>query len=152
MEEIGSKRTKGFKIAVIVLLLLVLVLLSFIGYFTVSEAAELPSINIFSNGSDEHTILLEEFLVNLRVEGNSRNYVKTQIAVMHTNKSEEEIINNNMFKIRDTIINNLRRMTSEDILNGENTSNLKSSLMESINIALGEEIVKDIYFSDLIIQ
>lgn len=152
MDEIASRRSNVFKIVVIILLVLVLVLLSFIGYFTVSEAAQLPTFNIFSNANDENTILLEEFLVNLNVEGNQRNYIKTKIALMYTDKDGDEIINSNMLKIRDTIINDLRRMTSEDILNGENTSGLKISLIESINAVLDKNIIKEIYFSDLIIQ
>lgn len=146
-----NKRSNNFKVAIIILLVLVIALLTFIGYFTIfRDGDELASI--FSSTDEEYTVLLEEFLVNLKTEDDGRNYLKTEIAVMFTEKSQEDYINTNMHKIRDTIINHLRILTSDDILNGENTTNLKSSLTESINATLGEDIIKDIYFSDLIIQ
>lgn len=146
-----NKRSNTFKVAIIILLVLVIALLTFIGYFTIfRDGDELASI--FSSTDEEHTILLEEFLVNLKTEDDGRNYLKTEIAVMFTEKSQEDFISTNILKIRDTIINDLRLLTSDEILKGENTANLKISLTESINTALGEDIIKDIYFSDLIIQ
>lgn len=147
-----SSRSRGFKILVIVLLVLAISLLGIIGYFTIFGGENNQLVNLFSS-SDEYTFLLEEFVVNLQTEENySRNYLKTEIALMYTDNKQEETLNINTHKIRDTIINQLRLLTSEEILNGDNTPNLKSILTESINTALGEEVIKDVYFSDLIIQ
>lgn len=145
-------RSRAFKVIIVILLVLAIVLLGVIGYFTIFGGDSSQITSIFSS-EEEHTYLLEEFTVNLRTEeDNGRNYVKTQIALMYTDNKQEDILAHNTIKIRDTIITQLRILTSEELLDGENTSNLKVDLVESINTALGEDIIKDVYFSDLIVQ
>lgn len=149
--EVG-RRSRGFKIIIILLLILAIALLGIIGYFTVFGGDGSKLASVFS-AEEEHTMLLDEFVVNLQnEESNGRNYVKAEIALMYTDKNEDKLIENNTLKIRDTIINHLRLLTSEEILNGENTPELKSALTQSINSALGEEVIADIYFANLLVQ
>lgn len=145
-------RSVVFKIIIVALLLLAIALLGLIGYFTIFGGDSSQITSMFSS-DEEHTYLLEEFTVNLRTEdNNSRNYVKTQIALMFTNEKDQDVLAVNTIKIRDIIINELRVLTAEDLLDGENTPNFKTRLTESINAELGGDLVKDVYFSDLVVQ
>lgn len=152
METETSSRSRAFKILIIVLLVLAIVLLGVIGYFVVFDGESISLAGIFTSSENEHTYLLEEFTVNLKAEDNGRNYAKAQIALMYTDSDHENTLMVNTIKIRDIIINELRSLTSEELLDGDNTENIKTRIRESINIELGQDLVEDIYFSDLIVQ
>ena len=81
-----------------------------------------------------------------------RNYLKIKIALMYTDEKQEKNLSSNVNKIRDVIINQLRSKTPEEILDIEKTSELKKEIVDEINSAIKNDIVKDIYFTDLVIQ
>ena len=71
---------------------------------------------------------------------------------MYTDESYGNELVNNMSKIRDLVITNLRNRTAEDLLNGESISQLKSSIKEDINKSFEESMIEDIYITNIIVQ
>ena len=71
---------------------------------------------------------------------------------MYTDKKQAVIIDSNTSKIRDVILTELRKNSAEQILDGEELLRLKNEIMKNLNLALGEDIIKDVYFTDLVIQ
>ena len=149
--EISEKKSVS-KIIIIVLLSLILLLTATILFFVVFDKQADNIFSIFKSESGEFTAPLEVFVVNLKPEGNVRHYIKVSLALMFTNEDDSKIIETNMSKIRDTIISTLRAKTYNDIVNDNQTLNLKTELIESINKSLNESIVEGVYITDVIIQ
>lgn len=150
-----KKGNRKYKLTIIVLLLVVALSLGLVlGFFILnnSNKDDWGIATVFKPKEQEHTLLLDEFLVNLKSEGKGRNYLKIQIALMYENEKEGQILETNTNKIRDIIINQLRNKTSEEMLDIDKTLELKKDITNNINVSLRESIVKDIYFTHLVIQ
>jgi flagellar FliL protein len=146
-----SERKSISKIIIIALLVLILLLTAAIFVFVVTDNPVDGLVKIFqSNG--EYTIPLDEFVVNLKQDSNIKHYIKIKIALMFTEENNSKVIETNVSKIRDTIISTLRSKTYEEVLNDEETINLKRELVENINNALNDHIVEGVYFTDVIVQ
>lgn len=147
---VTEKKSK-LKVIIIVLVVLVLVAASAIGYFMVTGKQVSDIVNMFQS-NEEYTILLDEFVANLYSENGKKSYLKVKIALMYTDKKHEKSINSNVNKIRDLILNDIREKTSQDMLEKEHILKFKKEIINNINSALKDDIVKDVYFTDLIIQ
>ena len=150
MEKKIEKKS-NLKLMIIILLVVVVLLMAVIGYFLMS-GNQVSDVLEKLNPPQEHTILLNEFLVNLKFENNRKNYLKVQIALMYTDKKQTLLINSNTSKIRDVILFELRKHNADEILDGEAMLVLKKEIMQQLNVALEADIIKDVYFTDLVIQ
>lgn len=148
-EETSKKKGKG-KLMIIILLVVVVILASVMFYFLVT-GKQISDITKAFESHEEYTVLLDEFVVNLRSENSTKNYLKIEVALMYTEEKQTETIDKNVNKIRDIIINNIRSKASSEI-DGENTSTIKKEMIRDINTALKGNIIKDVYFANMIIQ
>lgn len=149
--ENNTEKRNSLRLIIIILLVVVILLAGVIGYFLIS-GNRVSDVLEKLNPPEEHTVLLKEFLVNLKFENNRKNYLKVQIALMYTDKKQTMVIDSNTSKIRDVILFELRKYNADEILDGEAMLSLKKEIMEQLNIALDDEIIKDVYFTDLVIQ
>ena len=63
------------------------------------------------------------------------------------------MINDNLDKIRDSIIHTVSRMSIEDVYHEEaGTGKLKSKLKETLNDLFDDPIVHDVYITNIIVQ
>ena len=153
MMPMENKTEKKSKLSLIIIILLVVVILmtTVIGYFLIS-GTRVSDIVEKMNPEEQHTVLLKEFLVNLKFENNRKNYLKVQIALMYTDKKQMLLIDSNTSKIRDVILFELRKYNAEEILVGDAMIKLKEDIIRELNVALEGDIIKDVYFTDLVIQ
>lgn len=101
----------------------------------------------------EVTVPLEEFLLNLEPSNNSHNYVRLEVSISSIHKDGEETINENVDKIRDSIIHTVSRLSIQDVYHEEaGTGKLKSILKESLNNLFDDPIVHDVYITNIIVQ
>ena len=133
------------------MLAVILFLLVGIGYLLLLDK-EMPDLTTIFKSNGEYTIPLDEFVVNLKSNKPVNNYARLSIALMYTDESYGNELVNNMSKIRDLVITNLRNRTAEDLLNEESISQLKSSIKEDVNKSFEESMIEDIYITNIIVQ
>lgn len=148
--ETKEKRSLD-RILIVVLLAVILFLLVGIGYLLLLDK-EMPDLTTIFKSNGEYTIPLDEFVVNLKSNKPVNNYARLSIALMYTDESYGNELVNNMSKIRDLVITNLRNRTAEDLLNEESISQLKSSIKEDVNKSFEESMIEDIYITNIIVQ
>lgn len=149
--EKGKKKMGKSKLIIIILLVAILVGVGITAYLMISGKSFKDAKGMIES-EDEYTIPLDEFVTNLQNQEKGKNYLKIQVALMYTDKKDAEIIESNINKIRDIILNDIREKTSSQILEVKNTPVLKEKMMVKLNDALGKKIIKDIYFTNLIVQ
>ena len=151
---------KSLKIIIIVFGVLVLAIVggavgTYVGNrFFASKEAKPEVATTAKRTGDEVTVPLDEFIINLAKEKNGETpYIKVQISVLTNNPKNEALITNNIALIRDSIINTLRKMKADDILNEDaGVKNLKENLKAEINEDYGTELVSEVYITNLVIQ
>lgn len=116
-----------------------------------------PELMASGNEEDEKieevTVPLEEFVLNLEPTNNVNRYVRMEISLSTTEENGVELIEGSLDKIRDSIINTVSRQTVGDIFDEEvGTSNLKDVLKESLNTEFEEELIHQVYITNVVVQ
>ena len=120
---------------------------------------------IISSGSDETALdnqggdsqemgpiySLETFIVNL-VGGRGKNYLKAKVELeLDSDKTIVEI-NKRLPQIRDAILTMLSSKSNEDISTLEGKFQLRAEIISTLNQYLKTGRVKNVYFTDFIVQ
>lgn len=89
---------------------------------------------------------LEESLINL---SNQNSYIKTSITLSYN--ENEENIDSQVPLIKDTIIEYFMSKSSNDFKD-ETLQKLKKELIKKINNNIGTDLIKQVYFTKLVVQ
>ncbi|MEG1256025.1 flagellar basal body-associated FliL family protein [Clostridium sp.] len=151
-EKNGSSKV----VVAVVTTILIFALISgavFVGYRVATKNSDKNTVESSSEEvTEEFTLELEEFLVNLSDEGKSR-YLKINI-FLGVNLSNEELqveLSSKVPQIRDCINKILRtKKSSEFTPDGEEV--LKQEIIAGVNEVLNNGEVLNIYFSSIIVQ
>ncbi|GAB7079491.1 flagellar basal body-associated FliL family protein [Megalodesulfovibrio paquesii] len=157
-------KKKGGKLKWIIILVLLLVLGGG-GYFAYTkffapqgsttdapaQQAEGQSAPTEAPPGDTQVVTLPTFLVNL-ADPLGRRYLKMTLDVEVTNKQAAEELNKQTPKIRDAIILLLSSKTYADLSTFESKLVLKKEIVERLNLILGGAKVRNVYFTDMVIQ
>jgi flagellar FliL protein len=93
---------------------------------------------------------LGDMVVNL-ADGN--HFLKTEITIEYPeDKKIEELINDKKYQVVEIILLTLRKKTVDDVAPPEATDKLKRELIKAINAGLNKDVVKNIYFTQYIVQ
>lgn len=151
----NEKTPKKSKLKLVLLIVIPILLIVSIGFgYMAFTDTKISDIQEMFQKEEEQSLLLEEFLVNIKSPAGKNRYLKIKLALMYTNPDHGEVLNANVNKIRDIIIADLREKQTEEVLDTEKTDEMKKQIMEDINKSLNleEEAVKDVYITDLIVQ
>lgn len=96
-------------------------------------------------------VALDEFIINLSDTG-YRRYLKTSLVLEFNVKEIASEVDKNNYKIRDAIINLLASKSFEDIKTEEGKTKLKKELVEEINQHLVKGKIKNLYWTEFVIQ
>ncbi|NLN06525.1 MAG: flagellar basal body-associated FliL family protein [Firmicutes bacterium] len=156
MSEIEIKKTgSGMKILVIVLLIIVLLntaLLAF-NFLSGRPLYALPVQRQTRQSVDGECELFgpEEYTVNLADSG-QRRYLKVRLVLAYEDKKLQKELERRQAQIRDLIILTLRQRTAEDLAENGGMETLRRDLKNRINAVLKTGIIKEIYFTDFLVQ
>ena len=151
---IKEKTAFDFRIILVGLILFLVAMGS--SYFIMKSliAPLIPQQN--ANAQDKllsgNLIEIGEFTTNINTEGATR-FLKVNVTVetVDNNKKATETITKYMPVIKDSILGILASQNVAD-LDVRNRNNLKQQIIKDINSKIGEELVKNIYFTDFIMQ
>jgi len=100
----------------------------------------------------EYVIAMDSFTVNLKTDGRTNSYLKTEISFMYSDDSKTEQFTEKKSRIRDVIIKDLMEYSSAELLASGGLEYAKAKLKTEVNSVFGEDVVKEIYFTDFLIQ
>ena len=92
---------------------------------------------------------LDTFVVNLQIKG---NFLKVEMQLEFATPELPPTIENDVPKIRDSVIRLLSGKSAADILSAEGKENLRDELRDVINETLGADDIVDVYFTEFIVQ
>ena len=69
-----------------------------------------------------------------------------------TNEDHAAVLTNKTSQLRDVIIHDLMEYTPEDLLKEGGLAGAKVKIKASINAALGEDVVAEVYFTEFLVQ
>ena len=155
-ENIGKKKKSNLKwklIAIFTLSIIgggVLGFLTFRNIPTLGEKAKAQQ-TAFKIQDIGQIFSLESFVVNLSDPGGKR-YLKTKIELEYTNESLREQLKARMPQIKDSIILILSSKSLEDVQGVDGKIALRNELIIKINQLLYKGKIRNLYFTEFVIQ
>ena len=157
----GGGSNKLLLIVIIVLLLLLLIIGGLVAYFLLSgnnnqqnpqEQQKVEKKHKVSSMAEVGPIYpLDPFIVNL-VSPNADRYLKCKIDLELSNQEVQKEIDKKLPAIRDLIIQILSSKTVEEIQTAKGKEKLKEEIKRKINQLLTTGEVKNVYFTEFVIQ
>ncbi len=166
----GAPKKSKKKLFIILGVVLVLVLGGVGAFFALSGGKKAAAGEEGEEGGEEHgsgggehgegghgekgdlpgaIIPLDPFIVNLQVKG---SFLKTTIQLEFGEPAQPHTFENDLPKVRDSIIRLLSAKSAQDILSAEGKEKLREEVKEGVNNALGSEDVVNVYFTEFIVQ
>jgi len=96
---------------------------------------------------------MDELIMNLDVsKKNSRNYLRIKINFELTNEDDEKLFDNYEALIFDKVLSICSSKSKEELMSIGGKDDLKEELKNNINRSLPSNIIKNIYFREFVIQ
>ncbi len=150
-QEVGSGKSSGMKWVIIGVLALVLLGGGgFFGWrmFLSTGRSDAPAA---AKEAPQITHQMDSFLVNLADPGGKR-YLKVNIQVLLDNPLVEDEIKTRTYAVRDTILMLLSAKAYDDIATPNGKDILKREMMVKLNRLLTKGQVKEVFFTDFLVQ
>jgi flagellar basal body-associated protein FliL len=150
----GEKKggNKSSKLVIIVVMMNFVIILGVVAMLYLNGGLKLPVGKDKPVEVIEYVIAMDSFTVNLNTEGRTNSYLKTEISFMYSDDSKTELFTEKKSRIRDIIIKDLMEYSSAELLASGGLEYVKAKLKTEVNTVFGEDVVKEIYFTDFLIQ
>jgi len=163
-EEKREKKKSKKSIFLIVAVLVILIIIA-VGAFLFLKKGSQNSNTVNNTNTQSESLLndknvhiktFKDIIVNLADPSGDR-YLKISLALVMQGKAKSQSGESSGETIEDALIKNtiitiLSTKTSENLLTLSGKEELRKQLITAINKALGEDVVKDIYFTDFVVQ
>jgi flagellar basal body-associated protein FliL len=149
------KRKLSKKIVVPIILVMAILVISggILIYSKVSGKTIGELTQRFAPEKSEHTLVLNEFLVNLNSGITPTSTVlRINIAIKYIDEKNTEVMKAEIPMIRDIILTHLMELQVETILEDKTIEDFKNRTRDSINLHLDDEIATQVYVTDMIIR
>lgn len=95
--------------------------------------------------------VLEPFVVNL-ADPTGKRYLKVQIALELENERAVANAERSVPKLRDTVISMLTALSFEEVMTPEGKIRIRDELLERFNVVMRPDRVRNIYFTEFVVQ
>jgi flagellar basal body-associated protein FliL len=153
--EINTSQKKRRKLSILigVIGLLLIALTGVIAYSVITETPIREIAEGFRSEPTEETLVLEEFLVNLNSEsGPTNQFLKINLTLEYRDSDNTEILLESVPMIRNEILACLRDLRRESVLEEASIEAFKDHARAAINTRLPEEIIDEIYITNMIVR
>ncbi len=153
-EEIAKPKKKKGKGPLIIIAIVLAVLLGVGGaflFFTRTGSGKAPQKGVVTAKEQSVMFSLDPFVVNLGDQGATK-FLKVSMQLELSSQGALEMAKAKIPQIRDAIINILTGKTSDDLMQPEGKLELKDEINLAANQILGNNAVKNVYFTDFVMQ
>lgn len=151
-EEKKPKQSNMMKIIIIVLALLILAgggAFAYFQFFATEQSAEDKSKEVEEIDPRELIFPLDPFVVNL---GGPSNFLKLTLQLEMTTPEDKQYLEGRLAPIRDSIVILLSSKTAKSVASPEGKLQLKDDINVRINQALGKDLIRNVYFTEFVMQ
>ncbi len=143
------KAKGGSKKLLIIIVCAVLVLGGGIGYFVFSKSKKPDETKEKTEEKKSVLVALDPFILNLAEQG---RFLKISIQLELSEPSIEEQLKNKLPQLRDVIIMLVSNKSVESISSAEGKFQLKDEILLRSNQVMGKDVIRNIYFTEFVMQ
>lgn len=140
------------KLIILVVMMNLIIIFGVVAVLYFSGGFKLPIGKGKQVVAKEYVVAMDSFTVNLKTENRLNSYLKTEISFMYSDDTKTEQFTEKKSQIRDVIIKDLMEYSSAELLASGGLEYAKTKLKTQVNSVFGEDVVKEIYFTDFLIQ
>lgn len=152
-EEKQKKDKKKPNVLVIIIVIMsFIIMVGSVAMVFIATDIKISDIMARFQKHEEFVMPMDSYVVNLRTEGTKTTYLKANVSLLYTNEDHAAVLTNKTSQLRDVIIHDLMEYTPEDLLKEGGLAGAKVKIKASINAALGEDVVAEVYFTEFLVQ
>jgi flagellar FliL protein len=164
-EEGSESRKRGSLLDNKAVLLGVVVVVQALMAFAITQFVIVPRLSVqdaalagketgVATAEDKDGIIvgLEEIIVTLRGEEGRTNYLRINVAVEVSDQKVADLVINRLPQLRDIVIMTLSSKRAGDLLTPEGNMATRTEIFKRLAERLPPDSLRNIYFSDLVIQ
>lgn len=146
-----EKKKPNILVIIIVIMSFVIMIGSVVMVFIATDI-KISDIMAKFQKHEEFVMPMESYVVNLKTEGKGTTYLKANISLLYTNEDHAAVLTNKTSQLRDVIIHDLMEYTPAELLKEGGLAGAKMKIRTSINTALGQDVVAEVYFTEFLVQ
>jgi len=156
-EDVAPKKKFPMKMVIIIAVAVIVIAGGAIGAITFfkgdkeAESAEETAVVEETNESMSIGVPLETFILNL-ADKDRNKYLKISMEFRIASEEVKTEIEENISKIKDIVVVYLSAKTFDDVKSVEGKLQLKAEIMKRVNSVLKTGNVKEIYFTEFVVQ
>ena len=147
-----SGENKSNKLVVVIVVMNFVIILGVVALLYFNGGLKLPIGKEKPVEIVEYVVAMDSFTVNLKTEGRTNSYLKTEISFMYNDDTKTEEFAEKKSQIRDVIIKDLMEYSSAELLASGGLEYAKTKLLTEVNTFFGDDVVMEIYFTDFLVQ
>lgn len=149
--ETATPGKKKFPFKIVLMAVLGVAIISGAGFYLFKKGNSGPSGPSVKQKQEEASplIALDPFILNLADPG---RFLKMTLEVEVAGPDGATLVNTRKAQLRDAIITLLGNKTSDDISTADGKMQLKDELILRINQELGRPVIKNVYFTEFVMQ
>jgi len=148
-EEVKKKPNK---LKVIIIVLIAIIIIGGVAMGLMLSGISVSDLLANFQSEEVHAVELENFVVNLNGGTRSGSYLRTTMDIVVNESDHIELVEMKKSQIRDVIIKQLMSYSPDQIQGMESIESIQIQLIEQLNRIFEEPVIKEIFFTDFLIQ
>lgn len=151
-EKVKKEKTKPNLLVILIVIMSFVIMVGSVAMVVLATDINVSDVMARFQKHEEFVMPMDSYVVNLKTEGRGTTYLKTTMSLLYTNKEHAAVLTNKTSQLRDIVIKELMEYKPEELLKEGGLAGAKLKIKTSINTALGEDVVAEIYFTEFIVQ
>lgn len=151
-EKLKKEKKKPNVLVIIIVIMSIVIMVGSVAMVFIATDIKISDIMAKFQKHEEYVLPMDAYVVNLKTEGKGTTYLKATISLLYTNEDHAALLTNKTSQLRDVIIHDLMEYAPEELLKEGGLAGAKVKIKASINAALGQDVVAEVYFTEFIVQ
>ena len=148
-EEVKKKPNK---LKVIIIVLIAIIIIGGVAMGLMLSGISVSDLLANFQSEEVHAVELENFVVNLNGGTRSGSYLRTTMDIVVNESDHIELVEMKKSQIRDVIIKQLMSYSPDQIQGMESIESIQNQLIDQLNRIFEKPVIKEIFFTDFLIQ
>lgn len=152
IEQQTKEKKKPNVLVIIIVAMSIIIVIGSVALVFIATDIKISDLMARFQKHEEYVMPMDSYVVNLNTEGTRNTYLKANVSLLYIDEEHTELLTAKTDQIRDVIIKDLMEYSPDELLAQGGLTGAKLKLRNSVNAALGMDVVQEVYFTEFLVQ